>query len=99
MVAVPMGCPVGVGAAASDVVVAAGLGDGVVVVATSEGEPAGYSAVVSACHRVCHRRHRYRVQWPGQIAGPETRSGVVIVAAKSADKKIFGMATVDVRLR
>jgi hypothetical protein len=30
---------------------------------------------------------------------PETRTGVVIVTAKSGDRKIFGLATLNVRFR
>jgi acyl dehydratase len=41
------------------------------------------------------------IEFSGRIKSldPATRSGVVIVAAKSAGKKIFGMATLDVRFR
>jgi acyl dehydratase len=41
------------------------------------------------------------IEFSGRVKSldPETRSGVVIVAAKSEGKKIFGMATMDVRFR
>jgi acyl dehydratase len=41
------------------------------------------------------------IEFSGRIKSldPATRSGVVIVAAKSAGKKIFGLATLDVRFR
>jgi len=41
------------------------------------------------------------IEFSGRVKSldPETRTGVVIVAAKSDGKKIFGMATLDVRFR
>jgi acyl dehydratase len=41
------------------------------------------------------------IEFSGRIKSldPETRSGVVLVAAKSDGRKIFGLATVDVRFR
>jgi acyl dehydratase len=41
------------------------------------------------------------IEFSGRIKSldPETRSGVVIVAAKSGGKKIFGLATLNVRFR
>lgn len=41
------------------------------------------------------------IEFSGRIKSldPETRSGVVIVAAKSAGKKIFGLATMNMRFR
>jgi acyl dehydratase len=41
------------------------------------------------------------IEFSGRIKSldPATRSGVVIISAKSAGKKIFGMATLDVRFR
>ncbi|MDN4522757.1 MULTISPECIES: fused (3R)-hydroxyacyl-ACP dehydratase subunits HadA/HadB [Mycolicibacterium] len=41
------------------------------------------------------------IEYSGKIKSldPETRSGVVIVGAKSAGKKIFGLATVNLRFR
>ena len=41
------------------------------------------------------------IEYSGKIRSldPETRSGVVMLVAKSAGKKIFGMATLDVRFR
>jgi hypothetical protein len=41
------------------------------------------------------------IEFGGRIKSldPETRSGVVIVAAKSGGQKIFGMATMNVRFR
>src|ERR1700761_9070106 len=41
------------------------------------------------------------IEFSGKVKSldPETRSGVVIVAAKSGGKKIFGMATLGVRFR
>jgi acyl dehydratase len=51
-------------------------------------------AVVSAAHGA-------DIEFSGRIKSldPATRSGVVIVAAKSAGQKIFGMATLNVRFR
>lgn len=39
------------------------------------------------------------IEFAGRIKSldPDTRSGVVVVSAKSADKKIFGMATMSIR--
>ncbi|HTY28616.1 MAG TPA: (R)-hydratase, partial [Mycobacterium sp.] len=39
------------------------------------------------------------IEFSGKIKSldPETRSGVVLVAAKSAGRKIFGLATLDIR--
>jgi acyl dehydratase len=41
------------------------------------------------------------VEFSGKVKSldPATRSGVVIVGAKSAGKKIFGLATLEVRFR
>ena len=41
------------------------------------------------------------IEFSGKIKSldPETRTGVVIVGAKSGGKKIFGLATMDVRFR
>ncbi|GFG53543.1 (R)-hydratase [Mycolicibacterium agri] len=41
------------------------------------------------------------IEFSGRIKSldPETRSGVIMVAAKSAGKKIFGLATLNVRFR
>ena len=41
------------------------------------------------------------IEFSGRIKSldPETRSGVVIVGAKSDGRKIFGLATLDVRFR
>ncbi|BAX93785.1 fused (3R)-hydroxyacyl-ACP dehydratase subunits HadA/HadB [Mycobacterium shigaense] len=41
------------------------------------------------------------IEYSGRIKSldPETRSGVMLVAAKSAGRKIFGMATLNVRFR
>ena len=41
------------------------------------------------------------IEFSGRIKSldPETRSGVVIIAAKSGDRKIFGLATLNVRFR
>jgi hypothetical protein len=41
------------------------------------------------------------IEFTGKVKSldPETRSGVVIVAAKSSGKKIFGMATLVIRFR
>jgi hypothetical protein len=49
-------------------------------------------AIVSA-------REGCEIEFGGKVKSldPETRSGVVIVTAKSAGKKIFGMATLGVR--
>jgi len=41
------------------------------------------------------------IEFGGRIKSldPETRTGVVLVTAKSAGRKIFGLATLDVRFR
>lgn len=41
------------------------------------------------------------IEFSGKIKSldPETRTGVILVGAKSADKKIFGLATLNVRFR
>ena len=41
------------------------------------------------------------IEFGGRIKSlnPETRTGVVIVTAKSGDRKIFGLATLNVRFR
>ena len=41
------------------------------------------------------------IEFSGKIKSldPETRTGVVLVAAKSAGRKIFGLATLDIRFR
>jgi len=41
------------------------------------------------------------IEFSGKIKSldPETRSGVILVGAKSGDKKIFGLATMNVRFR
>jgi hypothetical protein len=41
------------------------------------------------------------IEFSGRIKSldPQTRTGVVIVAAKSGGRKIFGLATMDVRFR
>jgi acyl dehydratase len=41
------------------------------------------------------------IEFSGKVKSldPETRTGVVIVGAKSGGKKIFGLATMDVRFR
>jgi hypothetical protein len=39
------------------------------------------------------------IEFSGKVKSldPETRSGVVLIGAKSAGKKIFGLATMNVR--
>jgi hypothetical protein len=41
------------------------------------------------------------IEFSGRIKSldPDTRTGVVIVAAKSGGRKIFGLATLNVRFR
>ncbi|HNM84553.1 MAG TPA: (R)-hydratase, partial [Mycobacterium sp.] len=41
------------------------------------------------------------IEFSGRIKSldPATRSGVIIVGAKSAGKKIFGLATMEIRFR
>jgi hypothetical protein len=41
------------------------------------------------------------IEFSGRVKSldPATRTGVVLVAAKSAGRKIFGLATVEVRFR
>ena len=54
---------------------------------------------VRARDRVGHRGAD--IEFSGRVKSldPETRSGVVIVGAKSGGRKIFGLATLDVRFR
>ena len=70
-------------------------------VSSWSGDPGAVSrfAVRLSAPAVVPADGRGDIEYSGRIKSldPETRSGVVIVAAKSAGKKIFGMATMDIR--
>lgn len=46
-------------------------------------------------------RHAGQIEFTGRVKSldPQTRSAVIVIVAKSAGKKIFGLATAEVRLR
>lgn len=77
------------------------LGLGAGFVSAWSGDPGAiskYSVRLSA-PAVVPADERGDIEFSGRIKSldPDTRSGVVIVGAKSAGKKIFGMATMDMR--
>ncbi|MDH6194375.1 acyl dehydratase [Mycobacterium frederiksbergense] len=77
------------------------LGLGAGFVSSWSGDPGAvskYSVRLSA-PAVVPADGRGDIEYSGRIKSldPDTRSGVVIVGAKSAGKKIFGMATMDIR--
>jgi hypothetical protein len=76
-----------------------GLGAG--FASTWTGDPGAvtrYAARLSA-PAIVSAKEGCDIEFSGKIKSldPETRSGVVIVAAKSNGRKIFGMATLGVR--
>src|SRR5277367_2089782 len=78
-----------------------GLGAG--FASTWTGDPGAVTryAVRLSAPAIVSAREGCDIEFTGKIKSldPETRSGVVIVAAKSSGKKIFGMATLGVRFR
>ena len=78
-----------------------GLGAG--FASTWTGDPGAVTryAVRLSAPAIVSAREGCDIEFSGKIKSldPETRSGVVIVAAKSSGKKIFGMATLGVRFR
>jgi acyl dehydratase len=78
-----------------------GLGAG--YASTWTGDPGAVTryAVRLSAPAIVSAREGCDIEFTGKIKSldPETRSGVVIVAAKSSGKKIFGMATLGVRFR
>jgi acyl dehydratase len=78
-----------------------GLGAG--FASTWTGDPGAVTryAVRLSAPAIVSAREGCDIEFTGKIKSldPETRSGVVIVAAKSSGKKIFGMATLVVRFR
>ena len=76
-----------------------GLGAG--FIADWSGDPGAVSryAVRLSAPAIVPADGRGDIEFSGRIKSldPETRSGVVILVAKSAGKKIFGMATVEMR--
>jgi acyl dehydratase len=78
-----------------------GLGAG--FASTWTGDPGAVTryAVRLSAPAIVSAREGCDIEFTGKIKSldPETRSGVVMVAAKSSGKKIFGMATLSVRFR
>jgi acyl dehydratase len=78
-----------------------GLGAG--YASTWTGDPGAVTryAVRLSAPAIVSAREGCDIEFTGKIKSldPETRSGVVMVAAKSSGKKIFGMATLGVRFR
>ena len=78
-----------------------GLGAG--FASTWTGDPGAVTryAVRLSAPAIVSAREGCDIEFSGKVKSldPETRSGVVIVAAKSGGKKIFGMATLGVRFR
>jgi len=79
------------------------LGLGAGFVSSWSGDPGAVSkyAVRLSAPAVVPADERGDIEFSGRIKSldPDTRSGVVIVGAKSAGKKIFGMATMDMRFK
>ena len=78
-----------------------GLGAG--FVSTWTGDPGAVTryAVRLSAPAVVPANEGTDIEFSGKVKSldPETRTGVVLVAAKSEGKKIFGLATLDVRFR
>ena len=76
-----------------------GLGAG--FVSAWSGDPGAVTryAVRLSAPAIVSAKEGADIEFSGRIKSldPETRSGVVLVAAKSAGRKIFGLATVNVR--
>ena len=78
-----------------------GLGAGFASAWTGDPGAVTRYAVRLSAPAIVSAREGCDIEFTGKIKSldPETRSGVVIVAAKSGGKKIFGMATLGVRFR
>lgn len=78
-----------------------GLGAG--FVSTWSGDPGAVTryAVRLSAPAIVSAAEGADIEFSGRVKSldPETRSGVVIVGAKSAGRKIFGLATVNIRFR
>ncbi|MGV0791374.1 fused (3R)-hydroxyacyl-ACP dehydratase subunits HadA/HadB [Mycolicibacterium sp. XJ1819] len=78
-----------------------GLGAG--FVSAWSGDPGAVTryAVRLSAPAIVSAKEGADIEFSGRIKSldPETRSGVVVVAAKSAGKKIFGLATMNIRFR
>ena len=78
-----------------------GLGAGFVSAWTGDPGAVTRYAVRLSAPSVVTAKEGADIEFSGKIKSldPETRTGVVLVAAKSDGKKIFGLATLDVRFR
>ncbi len=78
-----------------------GLGAGFVSAWTGDPGAVTRYAVRLSAPAVVPANEGTDIEFSGKIKSldPETRTGVVLVAAKSEGKKIFGLATLDVRFR
>ena len=78
-----------------------GLGAGFASTWTGDPGAATRYAVRLSAPAIVSAREGCDIEFTGKVKSldPETRSGVVIVAAKAGGKKIFGMATLGVRFR
>ena len=78
-----------------------GLGAG--FASTWTGDPGAVTrfAVRLSAPAIVSAKEGADIEFSGKIKSldPETRTGVILVGAKSADKKIFGLATLGVRFR
>ncbi|MGE2690551.1 fused (3R)-hydroxyacyl-ACP dehydratase subunits HadA/HadB [Mycolicibacterium pulveris] len=78
-----------------------GLGAG--FVSAWSGDPGAVTryAVRLSAPAIVSAKEGADIEFSGRIKSldPQTRSGVVVVAAKSAGKKIFGLATMNIRFR
>ena len=78
-----------------------GLGAG--FVSAWSGDPGAVSryAVRLSAPSVVPAKEGADIEFSGKVKSldPESRTGVVLVAAKSDGKKIFGLATLDIRFR
>jgi len=78
-----------------------GLGAGFVSAWTGDPGAVTRYAVRLSAPSVVPAKEGADIEFSGKVKSldPETRTGVVLVAAKSDGKKIFGLATLDVRFR
>ena len=78
-----------------------GLGAG--FVSTWTGDPGAVTryAVRLSAPAIVSANEGADIEFSGRIKSldPETRTGVILVSAKSSGRKIFGLATLDVRFR
>ena len=79
------------------------MGLGAAFVSKWSGDPGAVSryAVRLAQPAIVSATHGADIEYSGRIKSldPTTRAGTVIVVAKSAGRKIFGLATAEIRLR